>query len=203
MDGGDALQYLIQNGIEGDLVECGVFRGDMQVKWIYVLQELGQTRDIYLYDTFTGLTAPTEFDYELSGHNKQLSTGEGTLEFWELQQKEGGWCACPLEVVKNRLKATGYPEEKLHYIVGDVQETLQQTVPEKIAFLRLDTDFYDSSRAELEALYDRVVPGGIIILDDYNFWNGQRKAADEFFQSRGLRFNFQSIDNQKGCIIKS
>jgi O-methyltransferase len=203
MDGGDALRYLLENGIEGDLVECGIYKADIEFTWIDVLQQSGQAREIYLYDTFTGLTPPTDFDFELSGHNQQLSTSQGTLEFWHLQQAYGGWCAYSLENVKSRLESTGYPVEKLHYVVGDVKETLQHTVPEKIALLRLDTDFYDSSLAEISALYDKVVPGGIIILDDYLFWNGQKKAIDEFFESRGLTPEIKLFDLHKGCIIKS
>ena len=100
-----------------------------------------------------------------------------------------GWCFTPLEKVQARLRETGYPEEKLHYIVGDVMETLKEksNIPDKIAILRLDTDWYESSKIELEKLYDNVVKGGLIIFDDYCWKHcpGVEKALHEF----------RSIDN--------
>jgi hypothetical protein len=95
------------------------------------------------------------------------------------------WCFASLEYVKNRLKSTGYPENKLHYIVDDVMETLKDktNIPEKISILRLHTDWYESSKFELECMYENVVNGGIIIFDDYYHWNGQQKATDDFFKN--------------------
>jgi hypothetical protein len=102
-----------------------------------------------------------------------------------------------------RLRSTGYPENKLHYIVGDVMETLQdkKNIPDKIAILRLDTDWYESSKYELEQLYDNVVSGGVIIFDDYYHWDGQRRATDDFFVSRNISYNFVDIGNDKTAAI--
>ncbi len=107
--------------------------------------------------------------------------------------------------VQNRLNSTGYPQEKLHYIVGDVMETLRDktAIPEKIAVLRLDTDWYESSKYELEQMYDNVVTGGVIIFDDYYHWEGQRKATNEFFSSRNINYDFVNLGNGKtSAIIK-
>ena len=114
-------------------------------------------------------------------------------------------CYIPIQQVKNRLNSTGYPQCHLHYIIGDVMETLQDksTIPEKIAILRLDTDWYESSKYELEQMYDNVVKGGVIIFDDYFHWNGQRKATDEFFKSKNLDYDIVNLgDGKTGAIIK-
>jgi len=81
--------------------------------------------------------------------------------------------------------------------------TLQNknNIPEKIAILRLDTDWYESSKIELEKLYDNVVHGGLIIFDDYYHWEGQRLATDEFFKKRNLHYNFINANNGKTSII--
>ena len=82
--------------------------------------------------------------------------------------------------VKQCLALANYPEDKVRYVVGDVVKTLAGNKPEQIAILRLDTDFYDSTKAELEQLYGLLSPGGILIIDDYGSWDGARKAVDEF-----------------------
>ena len=96
-----------------------------------------------------------------------------------IDEKTNGWCYTPLEKVQNRLNSTGYSQSNLHYVVGDVMETLKDKtkIPEKIAILRLDTDWYESSKYELEQMYDNVVSGGVIIFDDYYHWDGQRRAT--------------------------
>jgi hypothetical protein len=122
-----------------------------------------------------------------------------------IDEKINGWCYTPLDKVKQRLNSTGYPQNNLHYVVGDVMETLKdkKTIPEKIAILRLDTDWYESSKYELEQMYDNVVTGGIIIFDDYYHWDGQRRATDEFFLSRNINYNFVNLGNHKtSAIIK-
>jgi hypothetical protein len=82
-------------------------------------------------------------------------------------------------------------------------ETLKDKtkIPEKIAILRLDTDWYKSSKYELEQMYDNVVTGGIIIFDDYYYWEGQRKATDEFFLTRNISYNFVNLGNEKTAAI--
>jgi O-methyltransferase len=77
--------------------------------------------------------------------------------------------------------AVGYPGERLHFVAGDVAKTIPEHAPEAIALLRLDTDFYASTRHELEQLYPRLSPGGVLIIDDYGDWAGARKATDEYF----------------------
>ena len=120
-----------------------------------------------------------------------------------INETTNNWCYTPLEIVKNKLNSTGYPENNLHYIVGDVLETLKdkKNIPEKIAILRLDTDWYESSKYELEQMYDNVVYGGLIIFDDYYHWEGQRKATDNFFKKRNIKYDFVNTNNGKTAVI--
>ena len=96
------------------------------------------------------------------------------------------WFYAPLALVRNNVRVTGYPLSHVHFIKGKVEDTLLRTKPkEPIALLRLDTDFYHSTKAELEHLYPQVVSGGMIIIYDYCAYQGSRLAADEYFVSIG------------------
>jgi len=208
MDGIDALRYVLNNNIEGDLVECGVFQGNFEYIWIQELKKVNQERDIYLYDTFLGLTEPCEYDKTCDTAIHFHRTSDEVINEWnnnKINENTNNWCYASLDFVKNRLKSTNYPENKIHYIVGDVRKTLliDKNKPNKIAILRLDTDWYDSSKVELQELYERVSVGGVIIFDDYYHWDGQRRAVDEYFSKIGVNYEIQSLNNgQCGSIIK-
>lgn len=159
-----------------------------------------------MYDTFGGLTQPSEYDYTCHNSTLYHMDKNAVYNFWKsnvIDQNTNKWCYRPLENVKHKLNSTGYPQDKLHYIVGDVMETLKdkQNIPEKIAILRLDTDWYESSKFELEQMYDNVVVGGVIIFDDYYHWDGQRRATDEYFQSRDMKYYFFNTGNGKTAAI--
>ena len=206
MDGADAIHYILNNNIEGDIIECGVESGNFEHLWITELMKRNETRDIYLYDTFGGLVEPSEHDFTCINSKLYSMDKDQVHSMWKsnvINERVNGWCYTPLENVQNRLNSTGYPQDKLHYVVGDVMETLKETsnLPEKIAILRLDTDWYESSKFELEQLYDNVVTGGLIIFDDYYHWDGQRKATDEFFISRNIKYDFVDIGNNKTSAI--
>jgi hypothetical protein len=206
MDGADAVDYILRNNIEGVLVECGVDTGHFEHIWINELMRNKTVRDIYLYDTFGGLVKPSEYDYTRKDAKLYQMNKDEVYNMWEsniVSENINKWCYTPLEVVQNRLNSTGYPQSNLHYVVGDVMETLKDksTIPEKIAILRLDTDWYESSKYELEQMYDNVVTGGVIIFDDYYHWDGQRRATDEFFQSRNLSYDFVYVGNHKTAAI--
>jgi hypothetical protein len=206
MDGADAITYILKNNIEGAILECGVESGNFEHIWINELMKNNATRDIYLCDTFGGLVKPSDNDYTCNDAQLYQMNKDEVYNTWKSQiinEKINGWCYTPLENVQNRLNSTGYPQENLHYIVGDVMETLQDkaNIPEKIAILRLDTDWYESSKYELEQMYDNVVNGGVIIFDDYYHWDGQRRATDEFFASRNINYEFVNIGNLKTAAI--
>ena len=206
MDGRDAIQYVLRNNIEGAVIECGVDAGYFESVWIDELLRQGKTRDIYLYDTFTGLTAPGENDYTCHGARLYKMDKDEVYKHWSDQivtDKLNNWCYTPLEKVKQTLFSTGYPQDKLHFVVGDVMETLRDhaNIPDNIAFLRLDTDWYETSKYELERMYNNVVPGGVIIFDDYYHWDGQRRATDDFFASIKIEYKFMDIGNYKTAAI--
>ena len=206
IDGANSIKYILQNDIKGAIVECGVDGGKFEEIWINELLNNNALRDIYLYDTFSGLTEPGENDYTCEKACLYEMTKEEVHKKWESQvinDKINGWCYTPLDIVKNKLNSTGYPKNNLHYIVGDVMETLKDknNIPERIAILRLDTDWYESSRYELEQMYDNVVIGGLIIFDDYCHWNGQRLATEKFFEKRNIKYDVINTNNGKTAVI--
>ncbi|MDP4020436.1 MAG: TylF/MycF/NovP-related O-methyltransferase [Candidatus Adlerbacteria bacterium] len=175
-----AVEYIVANKLEGDLVECGVWRGGQSMIAAKVLLEReGTRRKLWLYDTFSGMSAPTELDIK-------IKTGALAGERWRQEQREtrNEWCYASLEEVKRNMEITGYPEDKVVYVRGKVEDTIPKMAPEKIALLRLDTDWYQSTAHELKHLFPLLAEGGILIIDDYYSWSGARKAVDEYFKNR-------------------
>ncbi len=175
-----AVQHVADRKIPGDWVECGVWRGGSAMMMALTLRALDKTgEDLYLFDTYEGMPEPTPEDRRYDGSDSRAD--------WEAAQRDthNDWCFASLEDVRQNLAKTGYPEERLHFIKGKVQDTLESHAPQQIALLRLDTDWYASTRHELEILYHRLAPGGILILDDYGEWEGVRQAADEYFDALG------------------
>jgi O-methyltransferase len=87
------------------------------------------------------------------------------------------------------------------YIKGMVEDTLRDNIPEKIALLRLDTDFYESTKAELEVLLDKLVTGGILIVDDYGSWAGSRKAVNDYFSTNGIKGYAIFVNHFYGALL--
>jgi hypothetical protein len=168
-----AARYIIRNGIQGDFVECGVWKGGSVMLIAYTLLEEGITdRKIYLYDTFEGMIKPGDKD------------GEWEKAEWEknkVNDQINSWCLSSLEEVQTNMLKTGYPKENIIFIKGKVEQTLPGIIPSQIALLRLDTDWYESTKHELNHLYPLLEKGGILIIDDYGAWPGARKAVDEYF----------------------
>jgi predicted O-methyltransferase YrrM len=171
----DAARYVAKYGIPGAIVECGVWRGGSTMAMALALIEQGDTRrDLYLFDTYAGMPPPTAVDQDIGGMSAAdlLSATPA---------KAGVWCHATLEDVRANLKTTGYPESRLHFIRGKVEETLPHApLSGAIALLRLDTDWYESTRHELTHLFPQLSPHGVLIIDDYGHWQGSRLATDEF-----------------------
>ena len=168
----DAVRYIELNQISGCFVECGVWKGGSIVTMIKTLQSLSsKEREIYLFDTFEGMKNPTSHDIAVGGQNALKMK-------WEKQTF--------LEVVKDNVFKTGYDKSKLHFIKGEVEKTLPDCSIDKIVLLRLDTDWYESTKCELEYLFPKLVPGGILIIDDYGRWLGSKKAADDYFEKNKI-----------------
>lgn len=182
----DAVNYVVQRGVPGDFVECGVWRGGSVMAMLLRMQQLGANdRDIYLYDTFEGMTAPTDLDVShFDGSARSIferSQAEGTKPWSHLFNEK----VLNEDLVRQNVESTGYPSERIHLVKGRVEDTIPQTIPEQIAILRLDTDWYESTRHELQHMWHRLAPGGVLIIDDYGHWDGCRKAVDEFFGEGG------------------
>jgi hypothetical protein len=194
-----ASKYIALNSIEGAFVECGVWRSGSSMAMALSLLALNvRDRSFFLYDTFAGMTEPSEDDIDL--HNVKAK------EILSMTPKEDGnnfWCIASLEDVQENMARTSYPEELIRYIQGDIIETLKnsENIPDKIALLRLDTDWYQSTKVELEVLYPRLVKGGVCIIDDYGHWCGARKAVTEYFEKQGLYPLLQGTDYTGSSLI--
>ncbi len=181
--------YISAAGICGDIVECGVWRGGSSMMVAETLVGLGDTtRTLFLYDTYEGMTEPTEADKDHAGNSAQvlLDTSE--------KKAETVWNMVGLEEVKKNLAATGYPLSKIQFIKGKVEETIPGHIPDTISLLRLDTDWYESTRHELIHLYPLLEKNGVLIIDDYGYWQGARKAVDEYFADQNIPILLNRID---------
>ncbi len=194
-----SVEHLTNNSIEGDLVECGVWKGGSTMAALNRLQQLNDiNRNVWLFDTFEGMSEPTEVDVDPQGRNaaERMATSD--------KETSNIWAYSGIDEVKKNITSVKYPLDKIKFIKGKVEDTLvlAENVPDKIALLRLDTDWYESTKIELEVLYDKVVPGGVIIIDDYGHWQGCKKAVDEFIKNRNLPIFLHRIDYTGRMFIK-
>lgn len=144
-----AVEYVARNDIEGAIVACGVWRGGSMMAVAYSLLAIGCTRyDLYLFDTFSGMVQPSRKD------------GDAASEKWKRKANDKeGWCFASLDDVRANLAATGYPSSRIHFVEGRVEDTIPHRAPGAISLLRLDTDWYESTKHDLEYLYPRLTRG--------------------------------------------
>lgn len=195
----EAVKYVINHEIAGDIVECGVWKGGSVMIICKTLINLkNQEKEIHLFDTFEGMTKPTEFDipssekWDASEQFDKLKTGDDSAD----------WCKSGIDEVKNNVYSTGYNNKKIRFIKGKVENTLPQFAPEKISILRLDTDWYESTLHELIHLFPKLVKGGVLIIDDYGYWKGSKKAVDEYFAKNKSKILLNRIDSTGRIAIK-
>jgi len=174
-----ATRHVAAHGIPGAIVECGVWRGGSMQAVARTLLECGEAeRELHLFDTFAGMPPPADVDRRHDGMSAaELLAGR--------DRSRHIWAIADLDDVRAGMAATGYPAAHVHFHPGLVEETIPAEAPGEIALLRLDTDWYGSTLHELEHLYDRVPSGGVVVLDDYGYWEGARRAVDEFLERRG------------------
>jgi hypothetical protein len=195
----ESVKYIVENDIQGDFVECGVWKGGSMMAAALTLQKLGvNNRKFFLYDTYAGMTEPTEADQSYQGE------GAADLLKKDAGQKEESvvWAYSTLEDVKKHIFSTGYPTENIHFIEGDILQTIPANSPGNIALLRLDTDWYESTRHEMIHLYPLLVQQGVLIIDDYGFWRGSRKAVDEYIAENKPGLLLNRIDDTGRIAIK-
>jgi O-methyltransferase len=199
----DSVRYCAARDIPGAFAECGVWLGGSVLAMILTIQEHSlPPRQIYLYDTFAGMTPPT--DEDTSSYERPA------LETWRGAESAGRqpWlelfdpAVFNLNAVRSLLLETGYPEELLRFVPGPVEETLPAGAPEELALLRLDTDWYGSTRHELEHLFPPLADGGVLIVDDYGHWDGARRAVDEYFEAQHPPVLLHRIDYTARIAIK-
>lgn len=195
----EAVRYVTDMDVPGDFAECGVWRGGSVMAMARKLVNLGETdRQIWLYDTFAGMTPPTDSDVEASSGQ----SAESLMTHTEVGDGNNVWAFATRSDVEANVRLTGYPTGNFTFVEGDVAETLKVSVPEELALLRLDTDWYESTRTSLELLYPRLAPGGVCILDDYGHWKGARQAVDEYFDALGARPLMLPIDYSGRIFLK-
>jgi hypothetical protein len=192
----DAVRHAVAAGVPGDIVECGVWRGGSMMVIASTLHDLGvHDRDLYLFDTFTHMPLPGEEDVDVFGR--------AAAEYYDEASEAEAFRYLPLDAVKDALASTGYPTDRMHFVQGLVEDTIPEQAPERIALCRLDTDWYESTAHEMEHLYPRVVPGGMVLIDDYGHFQGAKKAVDEYLAVHDPNVLLHRIDFTGRLLVKA
>jgi O-methyltransferase len=165
----DSTARIVDQCIPGPVVMCGVAAGGAAALVGMVLEDRGDRRDVWLFDTFEGMAMDvTPDDIDINGTHAS-------------KRAAPGWMRHTLESVKAYLSHKRYK-----YVRGNVLNTIPDAAPDQIALLHLDTDFYKSTLHELAHLFPRLAPGGVCLVDDYGHWQGAKKAVDEYAAFHGL-----------------
>lgn len=188
----NSIKYVARNNIDGDFVEAGVWRGGNLIIYNELKKKFLLNNKIFAYDTFEGMPLPSKYDIKWNG----------ITAFDRYKLKSNDWCKCSLEDVKKNILSISKDLDDIKFIKGLVENTLlvEDNLPKKISILRLDTDFYESTKIELEILYPRLVNGGVLIIDDYGNWKGCKKAVDNYFQNKAFLIY---IDHGSRLYIKN
>ena len=192
-----AIKAVYSQNLEGDIVECGVWKGGNLILSQMLVEKFNLNRKTYGYDTFKGMSKPGDLD-------SHRITGELAKAKWKNNNVEdyNTWCYASVEEVQTNIKKHVMNPDNVQLIMGKVEDTLlkKENLPESISVLRLDTDWYESTKIELQVLYPRLVKGGILIVDDYGLWNGSRRAVDEYFKDSNVWLHY--IDEDCRLLIK-
>lgn len=194
-----ACKHAIERKIEGDFVECGVWRGGNAMVAAEMFKLYGVPNKVWLFDTFKGMTEPT-------GDDVRASDGHSARQQYTSDQRatHNAWCYASLDDVRNNFSKRDLLSDRVIFVQGDVCQTLANTaqLPDVISVLRLDTDWYESTRKELEVLYPKLTVGGCLIIDDYGYWSGSKKATDEYFATHAARPFLQYTDDTGRVAVK-
>jgi predicted O-methyltransferase YrrM len=184
------VKYVIENNIPGDIVECGVWRGGVSILMAGMVKFYKSSKRIYCFDTFSGMPDATQHDGEYivsDEHNNNFVKSKSTLD-----DVRNNFIDCNLH-------------NNVIFVAGDVSKTLDdsQNLPSNISLLRLDTDYYSSTKKELEVLYPLLSQRGLLIIDDYGAFAGCKAAVDEFFQKQNDPPFLSIIDRYARLCVKS
>jgi hypothetical protein len=196
-----ACKYILESNIEGDFMECGVWRGGHSIIAASLLKN--SDKKIYLLDTYSGMAKPDARDIRITDGQ----SAEAIFEARRIGADSSDWCLASLEEVKQNIKNFGL-DDMIHknqtiFITGKAEDVLidpATNLPKKISCLRLDTDWYKSTKVELEILWPRITLGGVLIIDDYGHWDGCMRAVNEYFD--GARLFMAPIDGSARVAVK-
>ena len=190
----NSINYIHNNNIQGDFVECGVWKGGNLILYELLNQKYNLDKKVFGFDTFEGMPMPGEHDYKYNNVS--------AIDLYNRKVKiENNWCKSTLDEVKGNI-LTECSNVNINLIKGKVENTLlvKENIPDKISILRLDTDFYESTKIELEILFPKLEKNGILIIDDYGTYKGARKAVDEYFKKKAFLIY---IDHTCRLLIKN
>jgi hypothetical protein len=194
-----AVRYVCKNKLKGDFVECGVWRGGHGIAAALTFNLYSSKNKVICLDTFLGMTKPTDNDF--SNHDKLKAITQFNSNS-RIDHNE--WCFASYDDVQRNFLQAGVLKDDFELIKGDVAETLPKFSLNPISFLRLDTDWYESTKMELKYLWPLLIVNGVLVVDDYGHWQGSKKAVDEFFQSSPtILFHALDYTSRSGIKIKS
>lgn len=185
-----AMLYITENNVPGDIVECGVWKGGSSMLCARTLKSMNETkRKLFLYDTFEGMPEPAAKDITFFNLN--------AIDKWKksVRKDKNKWNYASLNEVKKNMYSTEYPRENIVFVKGKVEETLPENNPGQIALLHLDTDWFESTYHELMNLCPLLSNLGVIVIDDYGTWLGQREAVDKYIKENKLKILLNRIDS--------
>jgi len=191
-----AVRYVIDSDLGGDFVECGVWKGgsSMLVAKTFLDNKV-TNRKMFLYDTYEGMSLPTDKDVSINGI-------EAIRDWGKVKKEDKLFCYSSLEEVELNLNSIGFPSSLINFVKGKVEDTIPSTIPDQISILRLDTDWFESTYHEMQHLYPRLVKGGVLIIDDYGHWQGAKEAIDKYFKENGISPLLNRIDYTGRIMIK-
>lgn len=187
-----SLNYIVDNNIDGDFVECGVWKGgsSMLIAEFLASKNIAH-RKIFMYDTFEGMSAPTEKDVDII----RETSAEKLLAQNSKEVSDSVWCYSSLDEVKRNMGLTRFNQNNIVYVKGKVEDTIPHTMPNnELALLRLDTDWYESTKHELNHLFPLLQQKGVLIIDDFGHWDGAKKAVLEYFEKNKVQMLLNRID---------
>lgn len=196
-----SVEYILEEEIPGVFVECGVWRGGSAMLVAQMLANRNiEDRKIYLFDTYEGMSETSAHDVAYDGREAEAMMNEHGYH----DDGSSKWCYADLTDVKNNINRTDFNADHVFFIKGKVEDTIPSKSPEEdICLLRLDTDWYESTKHELEHLFPKLTKDGVLIIDDYGHWEGCRRAVDEYFEATAYPMLLNRVDYTARLGIKT